>query len=100
MRAAEEFRHIGFVPGDKVAIVGEGTVAYWAYLAKLRIVAEIMDAHHGIQEFWAASAESKQRAYDAFRTAHAKIAVSQCPPSKSDEWQRLSDTTLCLHPLN
>jgi hypothetical protein len=38
--AAEQLRRVGAQPGDKVAVIADGTGAYWARLGKLRIVAE------------------------------------------------------------
>jgi hypothetical protein len=48
-------------PGTKIAIVGAGDTAFWAHLAKLRIVAETV----GPDEFWAASEETRQKTFIA-----------------------------------
>jgi len=39
-------------PETKVAVIGDGEGAYWARLAHLRIVAEIMDRNGGSVRFW------------------------------------------------
>jgi hypothetical protein len=95
--AAEQLWHLGLTPGDKVAIIGNGTGAYWASLAKVRIVAEIMDTGHGSREFWASSSETRQRVYKLFEQSHAVKVVATCPPEVPEGWQLLTGTSLCIH---
>jgi hypothetical protein len=99
--AAEQLQKMGLQPGDKVAVIGDGTGAYWARLAKLRIVAEVMDANHGSTEFWRSSEEIRQKVYAAFSQTGAGLAVASCPPSKENGWQPIAGTKYCvlqLHP--
>ena len=70
--AAEQLWRMGARPGDKVAVIGDGTGAYWARLAKLRIAAEIMGATHGYTKFWGASGEAQRNVYRIFAQAHAR----------------------------
>lgn len=94
--AAEELQKMGSQPGDKVAVIGDGTGAFWARLAKLRIVAEVMDANHGSTEFWGSSEEIRQKVYAAFASAGAGLAVSSCPSSKANGWQPIAGTKYCV----
>jgi hypothetical protein len=97
--AAEELWRLGVRPGDKIAVIADGTGAWWARLAKLRIVAEIMDMNHGSREFWNAPAEVKQNVYRAFVQAHATVVVSSCPscpPEIPDGWQHIPGTPYCV----
>jgi hypothetical protein len=99
---AEDLWQIGLHPGDKVAVIMNGTGAYWAHLAKLRIVAEIMETGNGTKEFWDSSPEGQKQVFHLFAQAHAKLAVATCPtsPSLREEWQPLPGTPYCIHPLN
>jgi hypothetical protein len=100
--AAEQLGQMGLRPGDKVAVIADGTGAYWARLAKLRIVAEIMDTNHGSKEFWTASEDQQQDVYTAFARAHAKLVVTWCPlcpPGIPGGWQRLAGTPYCARTL-
>jgi hypothetical protein len=99
--AAEQLWRMGILPGDKVAVIGDGTGAYWARLAKLRIVAEIMGMNHGAAQFWAAPDQVKQEAYQAFAKSHAVAVVASCPspPPLSQEWRPLEGTRYCVRPL-
>ena len=83
-------------PGERVAVIGDGTGAYWARLAKLRIVAEVMAANHGSAEFWGSSEETKARVYAAFAESGADLALASCPPNISDGWQPIARTSYCL----
>lgn len=101
--AAEEFGKMGLHAGDKIAIIEDGTGAYWARLAKFRIVAEIMDMNHGSTEFWNAPQEVQQRVFETFSHTQAKMVVSKCPscPSGSPPgWKRIIGTPYCVRPLN
>lgn len=100
--AAEQLQRMGSRPGDKVAVITDGWYAYWARLAKLRIVAEIMDANHGSQEFWDAPEEVQQQVYDTFARAHAKLVVTLCPPfppRAPTGWEQIAGTPYCVRPL-
>jgi hypothetical protein len=100
--AAEQLWHKGVRPGDKIAVIADGTGAYWARLAKLRIVAEIMDTNHGTREFWSASEDQQQDVYRVFARAHAKLVVTSCPicpPAIPEGWQRLEGTPYCVRTL-
>ena len=100
--AAEELRQMGAQPGDKVAVIADGTGAYWARLAKLRIVAEIMAADQGTGEFWAASEGQQEEVYRAFGRTRAKLVVSLCPLSPAripDGWRPLVGTPYCVRTL-
>lgn len=98
--AAEQLWHLGLRPGDKVAVIGDGTGAYWACLAKLRIVAEIMAMNHGSREFWNSPPEIKEDVYKAFAQAHATEVVAACPvcpPETPEGWRPIPGTPYCIH---
>jgi len=100
--AAEQLRRMGARPGDKVAVIADGTGAFWARLAKLRIVAEIMDANHGSKEFWDAPEEVRQQVYDTFARARAKLVVTPCPPcppATLTGWEQIAGTPYSVRPL-
>ena len=100
--AAEQLQRMGAQPGDKVAVIADGTGAFWAHLAKLRIVAEIMDTNQNSQEFWEAPEEVRQQVYDIFARTHAKLVVTECPPCPPitpTGWQKIPETPYCVRPL-
>jgi hypothetical protein len=107
--AAKELRRMGAQPEDKVAVIGDGASAYWARLAKLRIVAEIMDTNmdrntdmnQGSKQFWNAPEEARQNVYNLLAQTHAKLVVTPCPPCPPAAlgWKQIAGTTYCVRPL-
>lgn len=100
--AAEELGQMGIHPGDKVAVIGDGSV-YWARLSKARIIAEIMSGKDGATEFWNSSDEVQQRVYKALDGTQAKFVVSKCPPPCPGRtfagWESVAGTPYCMRPV-
>lgn len=87
---ARELRQMGVARGDSVGYIGTGLDAYWAHLARLRIVAEVPDfARTG---FVHASTEQKTEVLHKFRelgvkavlTKHSDVAHS------TEGWQQIA----------
>jgi hypothetical protein len=99
--AAEHLSQMGVQPGDKVAVIMNGTGAYWAHLAKLRIVAEIMDSGGGTAEFWSAPTRVQQQVLDIFARTGAKVVVTVCPAERVplESWEQIAGTPYCVHHL-
>jgi hypothetical protein len=97
---ANQIRQMGLSSGDKVAIIGDGTDAYWARLAGVRIVAEIMGAYHDEQHFWQSSEATKQVVFKTFSDTGAKLLVADNPPEAfANGWIHLEGTTFYIRPL-
>ncbi|MCU1303001.1 MAG: hypothetical protein JWQ87_3285 [Candidatus Sulfotelmatobacter sp.] len=96
---AEQLHLAGTRPGEKVAIIGDGTDAYWARLGRFGIVAEIMAMNHGAQQFWDSPTESKQEVYKRLSITNARIVVSSCPLDIPADWHRLRGTSFCFRSL-
>ncbi|MGD0416482.1 MAG: hypothetical protein ABSA80_14075 [Terriglobales bacterium] len=107
--AAKELGRMGAVPGDKVAVIGDGASAYWAHLGKLRIVAEIMDTNmdtsrdknQGSKQFWDAPEAVRQNVYNLLAQANAKLVVTSCPPCPLAAlgWKSIAGTPYCVRLL-
>jgi hypothetical protein len=93
VEVAEDLESVRVHQGSKVAVFGDGDWAYWARLAHLRIVAEIMSPD--TPAFWASTPEEKTRVYQALVKAGA-IAVITEPllpfVTLDDGWSRLGNT--------
>jgi len=93
IRAAVGLLGMGLQSGDRVAIIGDGDVQYWARLAKFKIVAEVFVPEAGKLRFWSESWERRRTAYECFRRAGAKVAVVWSPPDAMDPgWERVANT--------
>ena len=100
---AAALRRLGIHAGDKVAVIGWGSSAegaYWARLARLRIVAEIAEGA-GLtegQKFWQAAETTKIDALHALALTGAKVLVAAVPDWMSQPlisqvpWQKLGNT--------
>jgi hypothetical protein len=107
---ADFLLHRGLHPGDRVAVIGYGTEAYWAHLARLRVIAEIpphITAHqtHPAFDFWESGHEQQQKALTIIEQTGAKavIAGSQISPLGSvpslvpPPWKKIDGTDFCAY---
>ena len=96
LEIAKELTRAGIRPGDPVAVIGEGYGAYWARLARARIIAEVPD----VDRFWSATPENRRECLDRFRTAGARAVVTfrarpaedEAKASYHEGWQPLGAT--------
>jgi len=82
---AERLRTMSIEPGDRVALIGDGFVEYWARLEKVRIVAEVPDVLEAggadsAAAFWDSSPEIEQEVLNVLRSTGAKAVVAANPP--------------------
>jgi hypothetical protein len=70
---AEGLQKIGLQPGTNVAAIGFDNDAYWAYLLRLNIVAEINTDETCL--FWSQPAEAQQQVMEKFSQAGADVVV-------------------------
>ena len=68
----------GLHPGDPVAVIGHGPGEYWAHLARLQIVAEILESNvsRSAFDFWESGAEIQQRALGILERTGAKAVIA------------------------
>ncbi len=82
----------GLEPGTRVAFIGYSYSAYWARLARLRIIAEVRPEE--IAQFWSASAGVRDEVLAAFAAAGAEAVVSE--PARVDVaaegWEPIAGT--------
>jgi hypothetical protein len=95
VKTAIGLENLGLRAGDKVAVVGLGNDDHWARLGRFRIVAEAAVLGVDAREFWAASPERRNLAYECLSRSGAKVVVAWNPPSSAKEdprWKQISDT--------
>ena len=73
-------------------MIGHSPEAYWARLARVRIVAEIPE--WGVENFWAADPDIKQRVLETFARTGAKVIIAERVPASpsTSAWQRIAQT--------
>jgi hypothetical protein len=83
---------LGLGRGDRIGVIGYSFGAFFARLARVRIVAEIPGDQ--VESFWRADAASRGSALDAFQRAGARAVVTDwVPPGvPADGWIELGET--------
>jgi hypothetical protein len=71
---AEGLERMGLQPGEKVGAIGYDNDAYWAYLARFDIVAEINTDETCL--FWSEPAEIQAQVLEKFAEAGARVVVA------------------------
>jgi hypothetical protein len=95
----------GLHPGDHVALIGDGTGAYWAHLARLQIVAEIPAGSasrpgHPALDFWESGSDLQQKALNILEETGARAVIAGANPSAEGSvpsmvpapWKRIDGT--------
>ncbi len=97
---ANQIRRMGLSGGDKVGVIGDGTEAYWAQMAGVRIVAEIMGAYHDEQQFWESSDTDQRNTLRVFAASGAKMVLADNPPVvPNPQWIRIDNSKWYLVPV-
>ena len=96
---AEALVGLGLEEGAPVAFIGYSYSAYWARLARVKIIAEIRP--EDMERFWSAEADRQAGALRGFGDAGAVavVAESQRSAGRPAGWQEIGATGYLLHRL-
>ena len=97
---AEALAEEGIAPGTDIALVGDGINAKWAYLAGVRIVAEVLP--HAQGKLWGLTQEREEEVLRAFADAGAAFVVAEAPPADTPPhapWRPLANIGFWYAPL-
>jgi hypothetical protein len=83
-----------------VAIIGYGFDAYWARLARVKIVAEMLDWQ--ADDFWLGDPMFQSRVLHVFASTGAKAVVAENVPSYASliGWHRVGESNYFIYILN
>jgi hypothetical protein len=94
-------QQLNFPAGTPVAVIGTGNFSYWAHLARVRIVAEIMPMDEA--DFWKLPDPEQKRFLSVFRSTGARWLIAQPPtvllPTLDQGWKRVGTTAYYRYPL-
>lgn len=98
-QVANGLNQIGIKPGDKATSIGSYSSAFWARLARVRIVAEMPSEDVG--HFWAANAALQSEVIRTFASTGAKVIVAEKAPeyASSVGWQKIKNTDFFVYLL-
>src|SRR5205085_9211709 len=85
---AQQLARSGVHPGDRVAVIGEPYLCYWARLAKVRIDAEVPDA----QEFWHSPDAAQRDALASLKATGIRAVIATDAPGSASSWQPVAGT--------
>ena len=88
---------LGLKQGDHVGFIGYSFAAFWARLARVRIVAEVEPSE--AENFWKADRQTQSRVLHAFSSAGATAVVAQGGPSTfvPSGWLAVGETGYLVH---
>jgi hypothetical protein len=94
---AEALHDLGIQPGDSVAVIGYGFDSFWARLARVRIVAEML----GIEAdpFWTGDPSLQAQVIEAFTQTGAKAIIAEDVPAYAmlDSWLPVNETNYYIY---
>ena len=97
---AKELKFLGIRPGDKVAVIGYAFDSFWARLARVKIVAEMLVSD--APQFWFGDATLQKEAIQAFESTGARAIVAEDVPDQvlSSAWHRVGNTNVFIYPFD
>jgi hypothetical protein len=92
VRLAEAVLEMGLKPGDEIAFIGYSFGAFFARLARLRVIAEIPDDQ--AESFWLADPDRRSAVVEALRKTGARAIVAErvTPGASVKGWQRIGNS--------
>jgi hypothetical protein len=96
---AEALHQLGVQPGDRVAIIGYGFDSFWARLARVQIVAEMLGREAGA--FWLGDPGLQSEVLQAFASTGAEAVVAENVPSYASltGWHRVGSSSYYIYIL-
>jgi hypothetical protein len=96
---AEELFRLGVKPGDEVAVIGYAFDSFWARLARVKIVAEMLGWQ--ADDFWVGDATLQSEVIEAFAGTGARAIVAERVPSYANlrGWHRVGDSNYYVYLL-
>ncbi len=96
---AEELHRLDIQRGDKVAVIGYGFSAFWARLARVQIVAEMLG--NDADPFWLGDYAHQAAVIEAFAGTGARAIVAEGVPSYAalGDWHQVGDSNTYLYLL-
>ena len=94
---ARTLQELGVRQGDKVGVIGYAYDSFWARLARVTIVAEILAAD--ADEFWRGDAALQKSVLQAFSDSGVKAVVAEYVPAYAhlSNWHRVQNTNYFIY---
>lgn len=101
IKTVKSLKEFGIKEGDNIGIIGYSIpdLPYWARLAKVKIIAEILSKDTDI--FWSLSKDKKYQIISLFKNTGAKIIIAKGIPvcCSKNNWHKIADTNNYIYHL-
>jgi hypothetical protein len=97
VEVAKMLQQLGIQEGDKVAIIGYGFDSFWARLARVRIVAEMLETQ--ASDFWQGDDAFQKSVLQTFASTGAKAVVAEYVPSDVvlKDWRQVGNSSYYIY---
>lgn len=97
---AEQLHGLGIQPGDRVGVIGYGFDSFWARLARVQIVAEMLGWE--ADPFWLGDDALQADVLEAFSSTGAEAVVAENVPPYASlvGWHRVGNSNYYILPLS
>ena len=97
LAVARTLQQLGIRPGDKVGVIGYAYDSFWARLARVRIIAELLEADS--DEFWRGDQTLRQSVLQAFANARVDAVVAEYVPGYAGlrDWHQVENSNYYIY---
>jgi hypothetical protein len=97
LAVARTLQELGVRDGDKVGVIGYAYDSFWARLARVRIVAEMLEAD--ADEFWRGDEALRQSVLQAFANTGIDAVVAESVPADAGlrDWHQVGNSNYFIY---
>jgi hypothetical protein len=97
LEVATTLRELGVTPGDRVGVIGYASDSFWARLARVKIVAEMLEVD--AIDFWQGDEMLQQSVLRAFARTGAKAVIAEYVPNDAqlNNWHRVRNSNYYIY---
>lgn len=98
LAVARSLKELGIQPGEKVGVIGYAYDSFWARLARVRIVAEMLEAD-AIEDLWRGDESLQQSVLQAFAGAGVAAVIAEYVPKDVElaGWHRVGTSSYFIY---
>jgi hypothetical protein len=97
LAVAQTLQELGVRQGEKVGVIGYAYDSFWARLARVRIVAEMLDTN--AEEFWRGDEALRQSVLQAFEDTGIHAVVAEYVPGYANlhDWHQVGNSNYYIY---
>lgn len=97
LAVAQALQELGVKPGDRVGVIGYAYDSFWARLARVRIVAEMLEAD--AMELWRGDEALQQEVLQSFASTGVRAVVAEYVPAyaRLNDWDQVGNSNYFIY---